>query len=150
MDSCKNVGITKSNLMNIKSLYNIPNSSPPTALSFIGLYTPQLNPSTVLLAMIENMQPVCRLFASTFPPSTVFDYGLVRIAIQNLHLSCGPLTYNDACTALRGLAEFMVLNNQFHQWSFQIWIKGYAAGGGQIESVHQVLAPASVSGVATS
>lgn len=112
--------------------------------------TPEMNPSTVLLAIIENMQPVCRHFANPFPPTSVFDYGLIRIGIQNLHLSCGPLTYNDACTALRGLAEYMVLYNQFYQWRFQIWIREYAVGGGQIDSIHQVLGPASVSGVATS
>ena len=114
------------------------------------MYAPRMNPSTVLLAIIENMQPVCRYFANSFPPTRVFDYGTVRVTIQNLYLSCGPLTYNDACTALRGLAEFFVLNNSFYRWTFQIWVNGYALGGGEIENRNRVLEAAGVSGMATS
>ena len=132
------------------SLYHIPRSNPPTLLSFIGMGPPQIHQSTVLLAIIENMQPVCRHFAIPFPPSRVFDYGRTRVTIQNLYLSCGPLTYNDACTALRGLAEFMVLNQQLYQWAFQIWVHGYAVGGGEITSIYAVVPAASASGVATS
>ena len=135
--------------MNANRLYMIPNSEPPTILSFIGDYNPQMSPPPVLLAIIENMQPVCRKFAIAFPPSRIFDYGLVRITLQNLYLSCGPLTYNDACTALRGLAEFMVFNNRFYHLTFQIWVDGYALGGGQVSSLYQALKTASVSGVAT-
>lgn len=141
---------TEPNLTLQNRRYNIPHSNPPAVLSFNGLWQPKMNPSGVLLAMIENMQPVCRFFANPFPPSRVFEYGLVRITIQNLYLSCGPLTYNDACTALRGLAEFMVLNNQFYQWTFQIYVNGYAVGSGQVEYIYQVPEDASVSGVATS
>ena len=144
------VTITGSNLTPAKSRYDIPYSNPPAVLSFNGMWKPPMNPSLVLLAMIENMQPVCRQFADAFPPSRTFDYGFVRITIQNLYLSCGPLTFNDACTALRGLAEYMVLHGQFYQWTFQIWVNGYAVGSGQIENLHQVLEAASVSGVATS
>ena len=133
-----------------KSRYNIPYSNPPTALSFIGIDPPRMNPSIVLLTIIENLQPICRHFAYPFPPSMIFDYRLIRLTIQNLYLSCGPLTYDDACTALRGLAEFMVLRNQFHQIRFQIWVNEYAVGGGQIEGIGQVLPAASVAGVATS
>ena len=96
------------------------------------------------------MQPVCRYFANPFPPSRIFDFGLIRVTIQNLYLSCGPLTYNDACTALRGLADYMVLYNQFYQYTFQIWVQGYALGSGQIEGLGQMLEAASASGVATS
>lgn len=132
------------------SLYHIPRSSPPVLLSFIGMGPQQTDQSTVLLAIIENMQPICRHFANPFPPSRVFDYRSTRVTIQNLYLSCGPLTYNDACTALRGLAEFMVLNHQLHEWTFQIWVHGYAVGGGEIRSVYAVLPTASAAGVATS
>ena len=109
-----------------------------------------MNPSVVLLAMIEDMQPICRSFALPFPPNSIFDYGLVRITIQNLNLSCGPLRYNDACTALRGLAEFMVLHDKFNQWSFQIIVNGYALGSGRIEGVRRVQEAASVSVLDTS
>ncbi len=122
-----------------RSRYNIPHSNPPTALSFTSMRAPQVKPSIVLLSIIEQMQPVCRHFADPFPPSWVFDYALIRVTIQNLYLSCGPLTYNDACTALRGLAEFMVLQTQFYQWRFQIWVGEYAVGGGQIDGLVQVL-----------
>lgn len=145
--SCQHLSsITNTNTIR----YDIPYSNPPAVLSFNGMWKPPMNPSLVLLAMIENMQPVCRQFADAFPPSRTFDYGFVRITIQNLYLSCGPLTFNDACTALRGLAEYMVLHGQFYQWTFQIWVNGYAVGSGQIENLHQVLEAASVSGVATS
>ena len=133
------------------SLYNIPSSSPPVALSFNGAYTPQLNPSIVLLSMIENMQPICRHVTTTFPPFRVFDYALVRITIRNLYLpSCGPLTYNDVCTVLRGLAEFMVLQNRYAQWRFHIWVNGFALGSGQVDGIHRVLPAASAAGVASS
>lgn len=129
------------------SLYPIPRANPPTALSFISMRAPPMNPSGALLAIIENMQPVCRHFVAPFPPSRVFDYGLVRVTIQNLYLSCGPLTFNDACTAMRGLAEFMVHNNQMRQWTFQIWVNQFAVGGGEIENLFSV-PPAA--GIATS
>lgn len=132
------------------SRYTIPNSNPPAVLSFSGMHTPPMNPSIVLLSLIENMQPVCRHFAAPFPPSWVSDYALVRVTIQNLYLSCGALSYNDACTALRGLAEFMVLENRFYQWRFQIWVNGYALGGGQIDGIQQILPAASAAGVASS
>ena len=108
-----------------------------------------MNPSVALLAIIEDMQPICRWFALSFPPNNVFDYRLLRITIQNLYV-CGPLTYNDACTALRGLAEFMSLHNEFYQWSFQIFVNGYSLGSGQIEGVQQVQDAPSLSLVATS
>ena len=108
-----------------------------------------MNPSVALLAIIENMQPVCRWFALSFPPNNVFDYRLLRITIQNLYV-CGPLTYNDACTALRGLAEFMSLDNEFFQWSFQIFVNGYPLGSGQIEGIQQGQETASLSLVAAS
>ncbi|KAM0799920.1 hypothetical protein BDR22DRAFT_821988 [Usnea florida] len=128
--------------------YVIPHSDPP-ALLFNGQRNPKMNPSVALLAIIENMQPVCRWFAVSFPPNNVSDYRLLRITIQNQYV-CGPLTYNDACTALRGLAEFMSLHNEFYQWSFQIFVNGYSLGSGQIEGIQQAQEAASLSLVATS
>lgn len=80
----------------------------------------------------------------------MFDYLLLRITIQNSYLPCGSLTYNNACTALRGLAEFMALHDEFYQWKFQIFVNGFAVGSGQIEGVQRVQEAASVSVVATS
>lgn len=132
------------------SFYHIPFSIPPTILSFTGMGPPQIHEIVVLLAIIENMQPVCRNSASPFPLSRVSDYGTTRVTIQNLYLSCGPLTYNDACTALRGLAEFMVLNHQLYEWTFQIWVNQYALGSGEIRNIHAALPATSAAGVATS
>ena len=144
-----NVEFKESKLTLANSRYIIPHSNPPTALLFNGQRNPKMNPSVALLAIIENMQPICRWFALTFPPNNVFDYRRLRITIQNLYF-CGPLTYNDACTALRGLAEFMSLQDEFYQWSFQIFVNGYSLGSGQIEGVPQVQEAAPISLVATS
>ena len=131
-------------------IYHIPYSNPPITLYLTNMNPPQMSPSIVLLSMIENMQSICRLFVTVFPPAKVFDYGLVRIAFQSLdHQHCARLTYNDVCTTLRGLAEFMVLLDQFYQWTFSIWVQGYAVGGGQI-SVRPMLPEVSATGVASS
>ena len=142
--------LTESKLTLANSRYLIPHSDPPTVLLFDGQRHPKVNPSVALLAIIENMQPICRWSALSFPPSTKFDYLLLRITIQNSYLPCGPLTYNNACTALRGLAEFMALHNEFYQWNFQIFVNGYAVGSGQIVAIERVQEAASLSVVATS
>lgn len=129
------------------SFYKVPESKPSLSLSFDEVLPPHMDPPLVLLSMIENMQPVCRHFRVAFPPRRVFDYGGVRTTFRSL--PCGSLTYHDACTTLRGLAEFMTLQDQFYQWRFQIWVNGYALGGGQIELV-RMLPAASAAAVSTS
>lgn len=132
------------------SIYNVPNSLPPLSISLEASNIPQLNPTIALLSMIEIMQPICRQFMQPYPPASVFDYALIRITIRSSNLPCGALTYNNACTALRGLAEFMTLSNQFFQWRFQIWVNGYALGRGRIDGILPRLPEASAAGVATS
>ena len=133
------------------SFYNIPQSNPHITLLFDGLQTPPMNPIVVLLSVVENMQPVCRHFLTAFPPTRIFDYGLIRTIIRNRQSSeCGLLTYNDVCTVLRGLAEFMVGEIQFYQWQFRILVNGYESGSGQIDVVHQMLPAVSATGVTSS
>ena len=139
----------KPNLMPHR-VYNIPNSSPPVSLSLETIDTRRFNPTIALLSMIENMQPVCRHFVNAMPRVRVFDYALIRTTIQNSYLPCGTLTYNVACTALRGLAEYMTLSNVFIPWRFQIWVNGYAVGRGQIEGISRTLPAVSGVGIATS
>ena len=133
-----------------RSIYHVPHSSPPLFLTLEGSYTPRLNPTIVLLSMIENMQPICRHFGNSFPPVRVFNYALIRTTIRNSYFPCTALTFNDACTALRGLAEYMALNNQFFQWRFQIWVNGYSLGSGRIEGIDRGLPEVSAAVVATS
>lgn len=129
------------------SRYKVPDSNPSLTLSFEEVQPPRMDPPLVLLSMIENMQPVCRYFGRAFPPRRVFDYGLVRITFRSF--PCGSLTYNDVCTALRGLAEFMTLQNQFYQWRFQMWVNEYAFGSAEIGLVG-MLPVASAAAVSTS
>lgn len=79
------------------------------------------------------MQPICRQYDTEIPISSTFDYAGVRIILKNYTgRGCGTVTYHDACTALRGLAEFMVLRNRYNAWTFDIYINGLGAGGGKI------------------
>jgi len=89
------------------------------------------------------MQPICQHFAIPFPKRRTLQNGGFQITIGNLNLSCGPLTYNDVCSTLRGLAEFMVLNAAYHSWSFQIFVRDYPVGWGQIEAIIDEAAPVS-------
>lgn len=129
------------------SHYKVPESNPTLTLSFDEVLPPHMDPPLVLLSMIENMQPICRHSRAAFPPRRVFDYALARTTFRSF--PCGSLTYHDVCTALRGLAEFMTLQNQFYQWKFQIWVNGYALGSGQIQLI-RMLPAASAAGLDTS
>ena len=91
---------------------------------------PLLLPQIALLAIVEHMQPTCGHYIAVMPSTSTFDYAGVRIVFIN-HFS-NPLGYHDACTALRGLAEYMVLKNAFNVWMFDIRIRGSNAGSGRI------------------
>ena len=111
----------------------IPRSNPPTSLLFTAGTPPVLQSQLVMLAIIESMQSVCSHVDTEFPIASTFDYVGVRIILKNYTgRGCRTLTYNDACTTLRGLAEFMVLKNDFKLWIFEIYIFGVDAGGGRL------------------
>ena len=79
------------------------------------------------------MQPICRQYDTDIPTSSTFDYEGVRIILTDYSgRGCKKITHHDACTALRGLAEFMVLRNGFNPWTFDIYINGFDAGEGKI------------------
>ncbi|KAL6718460.1 hypothetical protein ACLMJK_004551 [Lecanora helva] len=129
-DSCK----TEANLTEVDFgiRYDVPNSDPPIHLTFSTAGQAALLPMPILLAVIENMQPTCRNFMLPYPKQHTFVYGQFKIKLRNLDLSCGPLTYNDACSALRGLAEFMVTRDAYRPWTWQIWVGDQPRGAGQI------------------
>ncbi|KAL2049373.1 hypothetical protein ABVK25_010383 [Lepraria finkii] len=143
------LGVTTAN-NSLTSLINGTNAVrlPLVCLAFAEIYSPQIHPQVILLAIIENMQPVCRYFGNQFPVIRTFDYASIQIVLQNRYApGISPMTYNDACTVLRGLAEFMILNDEFHAWSFSVFVAGALAGNGRMI---QGLPGASASGVATS
>lgn len=82
-----------------------------------------------------------------FPVRKAFQFGGYTATFYNLNLSCGPLRYMDVCIALRGLAEFMVLNGAFSAWSFQIVVRGFPMGAGKIEVSPMGVAEANASAV---
>ena len=125
----------------------IPHSDPSTTLFFLAGTPPLILPQLALLAIVEYMQPICSYNDIEFPISSTFDYAGVRITLKN-YTGRGrrTITYHDACTALRGLAEYMVLQDRFWMFLFDIYIEGVDAGGGRLRMTPE---PASVLDVKT-
>jgi hypothetical protein len=106
------------------------------------------HPYVLLLAIIESMQRVCRHPYLSFPAHKTYDYMVVRIILITIQTtSAKPMTYNVACTVFRGLAEYMVLNQQFHSWNFSVLVGEALVGKG---AVVQVPESAVASGLTTS
>ena len=80
------------------------------------------------------MQPICRYAHNLeLPIVSTFDYAGVRIIFLNYTgQGCGTLTHHVACTTLRGLAEYLVIKNEFNVKIFDIYVNGIIAGGGKI------------------
>ncbi|KAL2047636.1 hypothetical protein N7G274_000678 [Stereocaulon virgatum] len=113
--------------------YSIPNSDPATTLRFDLASTFSFHPYVLLVAIIEFMQPACHFPYLPFPAHRTFDYMLVRIILSTIETtSARPMTHNVACIVLRGLAEFMVLIQQFHGWVFSIFVGGTLVGKGAV------------------
>lgn len=91
------------------------------------------------------MPLICSQYDPEIPMSSTFDYNGVRIILTDYSAQgCKKITYHDACTALRGLAEFMVLKNGFNALTFDIYVNGFDVGEGKILEAPRSLSAADV------
>jgi len=73
------------------------------------------------------------------PPILHLNYGNIQLKLRNMNRECGFLTYNDACTMLRGLAEYMTSTGKFQGSAFDISVSGNVVRSGQLLSPGQGL-----------
>lgn len=116
------------------SQFNIAGSNPPTTLIFAPVRRPQrLDPHTCLMLIIENQSPMCRSSPFRALASTLFlQYNDLQLKLTTSSQECGFLTYNDACTTLRGLAEYMTSTGKFQGLVFDVSVSGKIVGSGHL------------------
>ena len=103
------------------------------------------------MCIVESLPSVCRAppFVE-FPTSKSFSYRTAKITLENTNLA-EPFTNNDACSALRGIAEYLSSKQLWFEWSFQIYVAGTVVGDGQLVNMQiaTALASGEETGVAT-
>ena len=57
--------------------------------------------------------------------------GKTKITIQNIDAT-QAMTYNDACSTLRGIGEYLTLEDKWLEWTFNIDVAGVWLGQGQV------------------
>jgi len=124
-----------------QSPYNIPNTYPATSL-YLAASTPKekLDPYSVLMTLITTLPEVCRMPPTDpFPAAQIsFHYGNASVTLASGAGACGSLTYDDACTTLQGLAEYVTSSDDFYGNDFQIAVAGKVVGSGKVQNWQQM------------
>ena len=87
------------------------------------------------MCAIENLATVCRHNprAGNFANPKIFSYGTVSIRLESLEPRTQPsFTYQAACATLRGLSEFMTINDWWYESFVDIVVYGTLVGSAQL------------------
>lgn len=118
--------------------YIIPTTSPPVSLAVSRLSPHQevpIDAPSVYMCAIENLARLCRHNprGEDFANRKLFSYGTATIRMERLEPRRQPyFSHNVACAVLRGLPEFMTLNDWWVESFVRVFVGGTMVGTAQV------------------
>ena len=116
----------------------IPGVSPPVTISFTHLSPGQVTPidaPSVYMCAIEYLAKVCRYRprSGDIGDRKVFSYGTATIKFERVEPRREPyFTPKIACAVLRGLPEYMTLNDWWVESFVRVYVEGTMVGSAQV------------------